>query len=860
MSEEIATYLGPKGFTIKKEYIEIDELNLLKKELTVSAYVPKSSIAKPIPFPIYRETKNKIYIPKFYGLENYGDPDAVITPEGININVDFKGSLRDYQRSVVEKWLKAAKEKGCGLIEADCGAGKTCMAIWLISQLKKKTLIIVHKEFLLNQWKERLEQFMPDAKIGRIQGPIIDIEGKDVVIGMLQSLSMKDYEQTMFLDFGFTIIDECFPYKQFIHTDSGLIRIGTLYEKWKKGETLPLILSFNKETKTFEYKKMTYAWRKERNDLIKIKLSKKVINCTPEHKILTTKGYVKAKELNEGDLVISKYDNKHTDNVISPALNDDQLQVIYGSYLGDGYIDITKKNRYRLRIIHCEKQKEYCSWKAEMFNITKLNYCEKNGYSQKPAYNFQTKIFDLEEDIPKNTKTVPEWILNKLDERGIAIWYMDNGSINKRTLKNGNITNYISIHSNNFDYNVQKKFVKKFNTYGINPTIHKTKNLYYYLIFNKENTRKLIDLISPYIHESMQYKINNRKNNYAWNNKFLDYGLLKVTSKTYFENKGANRCKKPYVYDIEVEDNHNFVLGTKTQKTQKDYVDGPVVSNCHHISAEVFSRVLFKAVTKYMLGLSATMDRADGLSRVFKMFLGDVEAKWKREAQENVVVKAIEYNNDDPEYAMELTNYRGQTDFVKMITKICDYSFRTEFILKVAEETWKKNKIQIMIIGHRKKQLVYIHDAIKHRGFATVGYYIGGMKEKDLKITESKDIVIATYTMAEEALDIKSLGTIIMATPKKDVRQAVGRIMRSGGNKLVIDIVDQHEIFKRHWAKRRTWYNKQSYKILYTTNEGYNIDEWDDITNGKKMKKSSCNSSKNFKFVNTEPFGKSQLD
>ena len=487
MSEEIASYLGPKGYTIKKEYIEIDELNLLKKELTVSAYVPKSSIAKPTPFPIYRETKNKIYIPKFYGLENYGEPDAVITPEGINIDVDFKGSLRDYQKPVVEKWLKAAKKKGCGLIEADCGAGKTCMAIWLISQLKKKTLIIVHKEFLLNQWKERLEQFMPDAKIGRIQGPIIDIEGKDVVIGMLQSLSMKDYEQTMFLDFGFTIIDET-----------------------------------------------------------------------------------------------------------------------------------------------------------------------------------------------------------------------------------------------------------------------------------------------------------------------------------------------------------------------------------HHVSAEVFSRVLFKAVTKYMLGLSATMERPDGLSRVFKMFLGNVEAKWKREAQENVVVKAIEYNNDDPEYSMELTNYRGQTDFVKMITKICDYSFRTEFILKVAEETWKKNKIQIMIIGHRKKQLVYIHDAIKHRGFATVGYYIGGMKEKDLKITESKDIVIATYTMAEEALDIKSLGTIIMSTPKKDVRQAVGRIMRSGGNKLVIDIVDQHQIFKRHWAKRRTWYNKQSYKILYTTNEGYNIDEWDDITKGKKRKKKTDN--KTYKFINTQPFGKSQLD
>ena len=207
--DEISTYLGPKGFTILKEYLDIDDLNLIRKELTVKPFVPKTSLASPPSFAVYRESKRKIYLPKFYGLENYGEPEANITPDGVNIKVDFAGDLRDYQKPIVKKWLKAAKNKGCGLIEADCGAGKTCMAIWLISQLKKKTLIIVHKEFLLRQWKERLEQFLPSAKIGRIQGPIIDIEGKDVVIGMLQSLSMKDYEQTLFLDFGFTIIDEC---------------------------------------------------------------------------------------------------------------------------------------------------------------------------------------------------------------------------------------------------------------------------------------------------------------------------------------------------------------------------------------------------------------------------------------------------------------------------------------------------------------------------------------------------------------------------------------------------------------------------------------------------------------------------
>jgi superfamily II DNA or RNA helicase len=248
-----------------------------------------------------------------------------------------------------------------------------------------------------------------------------------------------------------------------------------------------------------------------------------------------------------------------------------------------------------------------------------------------------------------------------------------------------------------------------------------------------------------------------------------------------------------------------------------------------------------------MLGLSATMNRQDGLSKVFKMFIGNVEACWKRGPQENVKVKAINYVNDDPDFSRNLRNYRGQPDYVKMISKICEYTPRTEFILSVVQDIWtKNNNQQIMIIGHRKKQLTYIHDAIKHRGFATVGYYIGGMKEKDLKITEGENIVVATYKMAEEALDIKSLTTIVMSTPKKDVRQAVGRILRKGGEKLVIDFIDQHDIFKRHWDKRRRWYNTQKFTISMTDVEGYTDDNWELVPSRKKSTKMTK--------VNTEPY------
>ena len=860
MDDEIATYLGPKGYSIKKANISVPEQELLRKELTVKAFAPKSSISQPTPFPVYRESPKKLYVPRFYGINTYGEPDDVTITDGEDIDVKFKGELRDFQKPIVKKYLKVAKTKGCGLLEIHCGAGKTVMALKIISELKKKTLIIVHKEFLLEQWKERISQFLPDAKIGRIQGKIIDIDDKDIVIGMLQSLSMKKYPTSLFQEFGLTCVDECFPYKQHIHTDKGLIKIGSLYEKWKNNTELPKILSFNIDKKIFEYKNMTYAWRKEREDLIKIKMSKKVINCTPEHKILTTKGYKRANRLNEGDLIISKYDENHVDNIISPALNEDQLQIVYGSYLGDGHIGITKKNRYRLAFTHCAKQKIYCEWKANMFGIMQLRYVEKNGYSQKPAYTFSTKIFDLENEITKNTKFIPDWILDKIDERGIAIWYMDDGSIRNYKNKDGTTSNYISIHSNNFDYESQEKFVKKFLQYEIKCAIHKNRK-YYYLRFNKENSLKLLELIKPYVHKSMEYKLNenkpdenkpyenkpyenkpNKSKKYEWNNQFLEYGTLRVTNISYFKNKGANRCKTPYVYDIEVESNHNFILGTKTDKKQKEYIDGPVVSNCHHMGAQVFSNALFQIVTKYMLGLSATMKRKDGLSNVFKMFLGDVVYKKERESKDIVTVKGIFYETDDEAFSKVEYNFRGQVHYALMIKKLCEFNRRTEFILKILQDSLKENpEQQFIILAHNKNVLKYLHDAVEHRKFASVGYYVGGMKQKDLKLSEDKKVVIATYAMAEEALDIKSLTSLIMVTPKSDVRQAVGRILRKKqSTALVYDIIDMHGLFQRQWQKRCAWYRKQKFTIMSANNSDYEKNNWTILsTGGKRLKKTN---------------------
>jgi len=457
-------YLGKKGYTIKKSSISVDEQQNIRQKLKVRPYVPNSPV-KGDEFEIYRESNSKLYIPRYFGIQCYGQPKECKLKEPESIDLNFAGDLRDYQTKIVNTFMKNAPNGG-GLLEIPCGRGKTVMALKILANLGVKTLVIVHKGFLLNQWVERIEQFLPGAKVGKIQGQVMDIEGKDIVIGMLQSLSMKDYPDSIFESFGLTIVDEV-----------------------------------------------------------------------------------------------------------------------------------------------------------------------------------------------------------------------------------------------------------------------------------------------------------------------------------------------------------------------------------HHIAAEVFVRSLFKIVTKYMLGLSATMQRKDGLSKVFKMFLGEVIYKEKPNMEHNVLVRAIEFQSSDEEFNEIVYDFRGNPQYSTMISKLCNFHDRSNFILKVLKTTFQQDPSQqIIILAHNKNLLTYLFKAIEEDGYATVGYYVGGMKEKALKESESKNIIIATYSMAAEALDIKTLTTLLMATPKTDVVQSVGRILRTKhAQPVVIDIIDKHDLFQRQWNKRKIYYHKQNYDILKTTNRGYEQEEeWEKIEKRKK--------------------------
>ena len=451
-------YLGKKGYTIPKTCLQKEEYDYIKQDLIMTPFT-MGGYGKPqnTSFPIFRENSAKLYVPRFYGIHEFGIPAKSELQIGESIDLEFSKELRDYQTNVVNIYLNYVNVPICdnstdygggGILELPCGYGKTVLSLKIISELKKKTLILVHKEFLMNQWIERITEFLPSARVGKIQGPVFDIDGCDIVIGMIQTLHSRDFPSEAFISFGLTVIDEV-----------------------------------------------------------------------------------------------------------------------------------------------------------------------------------------------------------------------------------------------------------------------------------------------------------------------------------------------------------------------------------HRIGSEEFSKTLFKTVTPYMLGISATVERKDRLTKILYMFIGKKIFSINRDDGEPVHVRAIHYKTSDAIFNETEYDFRGNPKYSTMITKLCEFGPRSDFIIQVIKDLLEENpEKQIMVLAHNRALLTYLHDAVLYRISNEpdiVGYYVGGMKEKDLKITESKRIVLATYAMAAEALDIKTLSTLVMATPKTDIEQSVGRILRTRGqNPIVVDIVDSHDYLKRQWQKRKTFYKKCNYKIF----------------------------------------------
>jgi superfamily II DNA or RNA helicase len=255
-----------------------------------------------------------------------------------------------------------------------------------------------------------------------------------------------------------------------------------------------------------------------------------------------------------------------------------------------------------------------------------------------------------------------------------------------------------------------------------------------------------------------------------------------------------------------------------TAQTFKDF-GFAIFDECHHLGAEFFSRSLLRIQCKNMLGLSATPDRKDGLSKIFLWFLGPVSYQIKtREADDTVRVIAYRFESDDVAFKKTPVNYKGEVIRARLINQIAEFKPRTKY-LSDRLITFVKEGRKLLILSDRLGHLSDFEADFKAAGITDLGYYIGGMKQKVLDESEKKAVILATFAMAAEAMNIPALNTILLATPKSNIEQSVGRILREKKearkfSPLILDVIDhQHHGLIGQYNRRRKFYKTCGYKV-----------------------------------------------
>jgi superfamily II DNA or RNA helicase len=244
-----------------------------------------------------------------------------------------------------------------------------------------------------------------------------------------------------------------------------------------------------------------------------------------------------------------------------------------------------------------------------------------------------------------------------------------------------------------------------------------------------------------------------------------------------------------------------------------------IFDECHHLGAEHFSRAMMSIQTKHMLGLSATPDRLDGLDNVFLWCVGPVRYQIKvREADDTVEVRVLRFTSADPAYADSPTDFRGDVCRPKLCNQLAEYHPRTVAICNELEPLLQEDR-KLLILSDRISHLNEFEKVLRDKGFTSIGYYIGGMTTEGRDEAATKQIVLASFAMAAEGMNIRALNTVALVTPKSRIEQAVGRIFRLKKEErtchpIIFDILDSHDVLFPQYKKRLQFYEQCGYNIM----------------------------------------------
>ena len=232
-----------------------------------------------------------------------------------------------------------------------------------------------------------------------------------------------------------------------------------------------------------------------------------------------------------------------------------------------------------------------------------------------------------------------------------------------------------------------------------------------------------------------------------------------------------------------------------------------IVDECHHIPAVTFEQIIKKFSGKYLLGLSATPNRKDGLETILYQQLGKVSYEYRKKRTLTHQLKVVNTN-----FISEADNY------AQLINDISTNEERNNIII---EEIKKYINRKILVLTDRIEHINLIEELLIKNNLNYVSIH-GSLSKKEqqksLDEIENNSLILATTSYFGEGIDFPHLNTIIFATPISyygRLVQYLGRVGRDGQECLAIDLVDsKNAMLNSTFKKRAEGYKQMHYKIF----------------------------------------------
>lgn len=239
-----------------------------------------------------------------------------------------------------------------------------------------------------------------------------------------------------------------------------------------------------------------------------------------------------------------------------------------------------------------------------------------------------------------------------------------------------------------------------------------------------------------------------------------------------------------------------------------------IVDEAHHVCAPVFSRITPLFWSRYILALSATPRRRDGLERILYWTCGPIAFEAEREpVSGHAIMVTVPHVNP----IIHMT-FRKRPNCMRMLSDLADNHERNMIIVNAIRTCRAENRC-IIVLSELRRHLKMLDDLLA----CPVIYLIGGQKKKKKKTATPPApaaVYLATYAFSSEGLDLPQLNTLILATPRSNIKQSLGRIMRRPDHAiqpLVIDLVERYSLFLHESYKRRHIYKKAGLDVVVTT-------------------------------------------